>query len=72
MGSRMSRTKTGPGVCRATSKSFLDDQVSAGTRTFMLGSVVMLAMSSVAWWVTPSMAGVKPPCDERNLTLRFG
>ena len=72
MGSRMRRTKTGPGVCRATSKSFFAAHVSAGTRTFMLGSVVMLAMSSVAWWVTPSMAGVNPPCDERNFTFRSG
>jgi len=32
----------------------------------------MKAMSSVAWWVTPSMAAVRPPWEDRNFTLRFG
>lgn len=57
----MRRTNTGPGVASARSHAALAAVGSAGTRTFMFGMVLMNAMSSDPWCVTPSTAAVMPP-----------
>ncbi len=68
----MSRVNTGPGVSSAVSNAARADTRSQGASTCMPGSVVMKAMSSVAWWRDPVDRRGQPPVrgEEFDVQLR--
>jgi len=65
------RIYTGPGQSTQSRTTLAISMPSAGTMTVILAKLLMMAMSSVQWWVVPAWPKLAPAWVAMIFTSRF-